>query len=150
MFTTPHWRLAVQVLIRVPGLEAVDSGATVELITRTLSTMATDKNIGRSEALRRSMVTLIELGAPYQGHPAYWAPFVVVGEGAVGLVATPSASPAGPSVPTTAALPASAVPLTPTKPVTVQPSTMPTAKKATRRSRPKTKEGDWKTTILGW
>jgi hypothetical protein len=27
------------------------------------------------------MVALIEQGAPREAHPAYWAPFVVVGEG---------------------------------------------------------------------
>ena len=35
----------------------------------------------RSEALRRSMLALIEKGEPHEAHPAYWAPFVVVGEG---------------------------------------------------------------------
>jgi hypothetical protein len=43
--------------------------------------MAAHKTIGRSEALRRSMVALMEQGAPHEAHPAYWAPFVVVGEG---------------------------------------------------------------------
>ena len=61
---------------------AVDSDATVKLITKTLSTMAADKTIGRSEALRRSMLALIEKGEPKEAHPSYWAPFVVVGEGA--------------------------------------------------------------------
>jgi hypothetical protein len=65
----------------------VDSDATVKLITKTLSTMAADKTIGRSEALRRSMVALIEQGALDEAHPAYWAPFVVVGEGSVGGIA---------------------------------------------------------------
>ncbi len=37
--------------------------------------------VGRAEALRRSMLALIEKGAPHEAHPAYWAPFVVVGEG---------------------------------------------------------------------
>ena len=60
---------------------AVNSDATVKLITKTLSTMAADKTIGRSEALRRSMVALIEQGDAHEAHPAYWAPFVVVGEG---------------------------------------------------------------------
>jgi CHAT domain-containing protein len=60
---------------------AVNSDATVKLITKTLSTMAADKTIGRSEALRRSMVALIEQGEPHEAHPAYWAPFVLVGEG---------------------------------------------------------------------
>ena len=128
---------------------AVDFDATVALITRTLSTMAANTGIGRSEVLRRSMVALIEQGEPLQGHPAYWAPFVVVGEGAVGILAMPNSSPAGPSVATTAALPVAGVPPTATRPVTVQPSTRPTAKKATARRRPKTKDRDWKTTIFG-
>ena len=70
---------------------AVDSDATVKLITKTLSTMAADKTIGRSEALRRSMVALIEQGEPHEAHPAYWAPFVVVGEGSVGGTCSKSA-----------------------------------------------------------
>jgi CHAT domain-containing protein len=60
---------------------AVDLDVAVKLITKTLSTMAADKTVGRSEALRRSMVSLIEQGKPYEAHPAYWAPFIVVGEG---------------------------------------------------------------------
>jgi CHAT domain len=60
---------------------AVESNPTVKLITKTLNTMAADKTISRSEALRRSMVSLIESGEPYEAHPAYWAPFIVVGEG---------------------------------------------------------------------
>jgi hypothetical protein len=41
-----------------------------------------DPQVGRSEALRRSMLALIDKGAPHEAHPAYWAPFVLVGEGA--------------------------------------------------------------------
>jgi tetratricopeptide (TPR) repeat protein/CHAT domain-containing protein len=66
---------------------AVNSDVTVKLITKTLSLMAADKTIARSEALRRSMVALIEQGEPYEAHPAYWAPFVVVGEGSLAEVA---------------------------------------------------------------
>ena len=58
---------------------AVDSHATVQLISRAVSTIAADPSIGRAEALRRSMLALVEGG---QAHPAHWAPFVVVGEGA--------------------------------------------------------------------
>jgi len=58
-----------------------DSEASVKLITKTLNTMADDKTVGRSEALRRSVLALIENGEPHQAHPATWAPFVVVGEG---------------------------------------------------------------------
>jgi tetratricopeptide (TPR) repeat protein len=39
---------------------------------------------GRAEALRRSMLALIETGAAHEAHPAYWAPFALVGEGGRG------------------------------------------------------------------
>jgi hypothetical protein len=55
--------------------------------------MAADKTVGRAEALRQSMVALIERGEPQEAHPAYWAPFVVVGEGnAAELSAKPLAT----------------------------------------------------------
>ena len=39
-------------------------------------------DVGRSEALRRSMLALInDTDRPYYAHPLFWAPFVVVGEG---------------------------------------------------------------------
>jgi CHAT domain-containing protein len=40
-----------------------------------------DAQIGRAEAIRRSMAELIAKGKPYEAHPAMWAPFVLVGEG---------------------------------------------------------------------
>jgi hypothetical protein len=43
---------------------------------------AGDDKICRTEAMRRAMRALIENGAAYEAHPASWAPFVVVGEGA--------------------------------------------------------------------
>ena len=37
------------------------------------------------------MLALIEKGAPHEAHPAYWAPFVVVGEGrCLPIVAQPA------------------------------------------------------------
>jgi CHAT domain-containing protein len=60
----------------------VYSDATVKLITGTVREMVRDPKVGRSEALRRSMLALIDNGAPHEAHPAYWAPFMVVGEGA--------------------------------------------------------------------
>ena len=60
---------------------AVDSNATVSLITRAFSEIKGDDRIGRAEALRRSMLALIRAGGR-NSHPATWAPFVVVGEGA--------------------------------------------------------------------
>ena len=59
---------------------AVNSDATVRLITKAFENISLDAKIGRAEALRRSMLTLIEVGDAY-AHPANWAPFVVVGEG---------------------------------------------------------------------
>ncbi len=60
----------------------VDSAATVKLITGAVSETARDRTVGRSEALRRAMLALVDNGKPYEAHPAYWAPFVLVGEGA--------------------------------------------------------------------
>jgi CHAT domain-containing protein/tetratricopeptide (TPR) repeat protein len=60
---------------------AVYSDSTVKLITKALGTVGADTAIGRSEALRRSILALIANGDPHEAHPAHWAPFVVVGEG---------------------------------------------------------------------
>jgi len=60
---------------------AVYSTAATELTTKTFATMASTPHLGRAEALRRSMLALIQDGKP----PGYWAPFVVVGEGAAAL-----------------------------------------------------------------
>jgi tetratricopeptide (TPR) repeat protein/CHAT domain-containing protein len=61
---------------------AVSSEATVSLITNAVGTISRDKKVGRAEALRRAMLVMIDKGKPHEAHPAYWAPFVVVGEGA--------------------------------------------------------------------
>jgi CHAT domain-containing protein len=60
----------------------VYSDATVKLITTAIREMDRDPKVGRAEAMRRSMLALIDKGGPQEAHPAYWAPFVVVGEGA--------------------------------------------------------------------
>jgi tetratricopeptide (TPR) repeat protein/CHAT domain-containing protein len=60
---------------------SVDSAATVILITRAFSELKANPGIGRAEALRRAMLALIDGNEPLAAHPAYWAPFVVVGEG---------------------------------------------------------------------
>ena len=62
---------------------AVYSDATVKLITVTAKAATLDRSVGRAEALRRAMLALIDSGAPHEAHPSFWAPFVVVGEGAV-------------------------------------------------------------------
>ena len=60
----------------------VNSDAAVKLTTRAFAELSANPQIGRAEALRRSMAELITKGAPHEAHPAYWAPFVLVGEGA--------------------------------------------------------------------
>ena len=56
---------------------AVYSTAATEITTKTFATLAATPSLGRAEAFRRSMLDLIAEGR----EPAYWAPFVVVGEG---------------------------------------------------------------------
>ena len=60
---------------------AVNSGATVKLITKAFDELQAHPKTGRAEAMRRSMTTLLGAGGAY-AHPANWAPFIVVGEGA--------------------------------------------------------------------
>jgi CHAT domain-containing protein len=59
---------------------AVNSEATVKLITQAFDEIKADPKLGRAEAMRRSMVAMI--GTAGLAHPSLWAPFVVVGEGA--------------------------------------------------------------------
>ena len=61
---------------------AVDTVATVKLITGAMQRLAASGTMGRAEALRQSMLALIDEGEPWEAHPSLWAPFVVVGEGA--------------------------------------------------------------------
>jgi tetratricopeptide (TPR) repeat protein/CHAT domain-containing protein len=62
----------------------VDSKATVALIKGAFGELDATPNIGRTEALRRSMLALIDKGPERFAHPAAWAPFVLVGEGGAG------------------------------------------------------------------
>jgi tetratricopeptide (TPR) repeat protein/CHAT domain-containing protein len=59
----------------------VASKTTVPLITTAIAMLTVDPKIGRAEALRRSMLSMIDTGKDYEAHPAFWAPFVLVGEG---------------------------------------------------------------------
>ncbi len=63
------------------SLWAVDSDATVALVTSAVSRMASDKTLGKADAMRLAQSALIDGGRPNEAHPAYWAPFVLVGEG---------------------------------------------------------------------
>jgi CHAT domain-containing protein/Tfp pilus assembly protein PilF len=59
---------------------SVSSDAAVALTTRMFDESA--KGTTKAEALRRSMLALMQTpGKPQFAHPAFWAPFVVVGEG---------------------------------------------------------------------
>ena len=60
----------------------MNSEATVALITGAFAELETSAKLGRAEALRRSMLALMtDESSPQFAHPAFWAPFVVVGEG---------------------------------------------------------------------
>lgn len=62
----------------------VFSSAAAELVGKTFNELKSSPGIGRSEAMRRAMNALIAEGADpqtsFKAHPAYWAPFVLVGE----------------------------------------------------------------------
>jgi hypothetical protein len=58
------------------------SPATVKFITIAMCEMARYGTAGPAEALRRAMLAQIGKGEDRQAHPACWAPFVVVREGA--------------------------------------------------------------------
>jgi CHAT domain-containing protein len=60
---------------------AVDSKAAVEITTRAFAELKAHEEIGRAEALRRSMIELVKQGPDESAHPTIWAPFVLVGEG---------------------------------------------------------------------
>src|SRR5262249_28879357 len=66
----------------------VYSRAGVELPTGSFAALRDERGIGRAEALRRAMQRIVEAdavdpadAARSLAHPAFWAPFVVVGEG---------------------------------------------------------------------
>ena len=60
----------------------LDSEAAVKLTTGAFAQLGKDPQIGRAEALRRSIQALIaDRSAARNADPATWAPFVLVGEG---------------------------------------------------------------------
>ena len=60
----------------------VESNAATLLTTGMFDALKANPNIGRSEALRRSMMKLAANdNKPHYAHPAFWLPFVVVGKG---------------------------------------------------------------------
>jgi CHAT domain-containing protein/tetratricopeptide (TPR) repeat protein len=57
---------------------AVDSQATVKLVTGALAALAEQPDAPHAEVMRQSMLALVKAGG-HEAHPAFWAPFVVVG-----------------------------------------------------------------------
>jgi CHAT domain-containing protein len=63
---------------------AVDSEAATRLTTSTFELLKNEPEIGRAEALRRAMLTYLDdASSPRNAYPAMWAPFALIGEGAV-------------------------------------------------------------------
>ena len=58
----------------------VDSGAAVKLTTGAFDALTRDPRLSKAAALQASMVAVLASADPREIHPAYWAPFVVVGE----------------------------------------------------------------------
>ncbi|WP_369719665.1 tetratricopeptide repeat protein [Bradyrhizobium sp. LLZ17] len=63
---------------------AVDSEAATRLTTSTFDLLKSEPKIGRAEALRRAMLAYLDdASSPRNAYPAMWAPFALIGEGAV-------------------------------------------------------------------
>ena len=58
---------------------SVESESAMQLTTNAFASYKKDTSMRRSEALRQSMLTVMK--SPAFGHPAFWAPYALVGEG---------------------------------------------------------------------
>ena len=72
---------------------AVDSQATVKLVTGAFAALAGDPDAPHAEVMRQSMLALVKAGG-HEAHPAFWAPFVVVGADGRSVKRLASAAPA--------------------------------------------------------
>ena len=61
----------------------MDSGAAAKLTTGLFEALEANPEMGRSAALQASMMSLASDDEnPHYSHPAFWAPFSLIGEGA--------------------------------------------------------------------
>ncbi|UED34219.1 CHAT domain-containing tetratricopeptide repeat protein [Rhizobium ruizarguesonis] len=60
---------------------SISSSAAVQLTTAMLSRARAQAGENRAQALRRSMIFLLDQGSAAAAHPSYWAPFSLVGDG---------------------------------------------------------------------
>ncbi len=58
----------------------VRSDAAVRLTTFAMAELAKHPGVGRAEAMRRSMVNILDHGGQFDSHPMVWAPFSIIGE----------------------------------------------------------------------
>jgi CHAT domain-containing protein len=58
---------------------SVESESAMQLTTQTFAAYQKDPAIRRAEALRQGMLSTMK--SPNYGHPAFWAPYALVGEG---------------------------------------------------------------------
>jgi hypothetical protein len=72
---------------------AVDSQATVKLITGAFAALAGEPDAPHAEVMRQSMLALVKAGG-HEAHPEFWAPFVVVGADGKAVKRLASADPA--------------------------------------------------------
>lgn len=72
---------------------AVNSDATVRLVTGAVAELTGSTGITKAEALRRAMAAMVDSDLEWETHPTYWAPFVLVGEGGGGLSQAAFAAP---------------------------------------------------------
>jgi hypothetical protein len=142
---------------------AVNSHATVNLITKAVAEMKSDPKVGRAEAMRRSMLAMIDQGKPNEAHPAFWAPFIVVGEGGASMpevappmtraIGAPSATPAETNseapTPNAEVVVVPAPPVTGAAPTSTAQTSPPSKDSTTKKSRRKPVSDDWITSIFG-
>lgn len=60
---------------------AVSSEATTRLISATVEATAASRGKSSAEALRSAMMEMASSESPYLRHPAFWAPFIILGDG---------------------------------------------------------------------